>query len=407
MLWNELVKRSIDVVHRASGPAGIRATAEGPDNYSHVFARDAVVAGVAGYLSGDAEIVQALERSIDALATHQHPAGFIASNLRVDEGGRVLHVSYGTLSGKVDSLAWFVLGASLLADGNEALQSKWEESVSRAIALQESLEFNGRGLIYTPPGGNWADEYTLSGYLLCDQNLRLLALRHAADTWQNAEWKAKGKLIAERIAGNFWPAAASDFQDYYLPSHLQKRETEEAQRTHFSAGLNPWGADERFDLFGNALAMINRPDDATRARHLVKYGETLSTQLNGLLPAFWPVIEEGHSDWPRLSAFYLNMFKNKPNAFQNGGIWPVWLGWWGLGLAASGQKDALKSLQSAMLKAMDVPSFDFHEFQNSCDFSWGGVPQLCFTAAGVLLTDAALRNTVPLQNLIKAGGKHG
>ncbi len=53
------------------------------------------------------------------------------------------------------------------------------------------------------------------------------------------------------------------------------------------------------------------------------------------------VITEESEDWDLLKGNYSFSFKNEPGAFHNGGIWPVWMGLFCLGLAKNGlQKEA-------------------------------------------------------------------
>ncbi|MBK7466490.1 MAG: hypothetical protein IPJ43_06555 [Saprospiraceae bacterium] len=52
-------------------------------------------------------------------------------------------------------------------------------AIYKCLNVLEIWEYNSRGLIYTPLGGNWADEYPTSGYTLYDNVLRYWALREA------------------------------------------------------------------------------------------------------------------------------------------------------------------------------------------------------------------------------------
>src|SRR5512140_3583304 len=71
---------AVMLLHSLSGPRGIRASASSHANYAAVFARDAVMAGIAGLLIEDPAISLGLRRTLEHLRDLQGPEGQIASN---------------------------------------------------------------------------------------------------------------------------------------------------------------------------------------------------------------------------------------------------------------------------------------------------------------------------------------
>ena len=83
---------------------GTHASASRHANYASVFARDGVMAGIAGLVTTDAHITGALRRTLEHLRDLQGPEGQIASNFAPGADGG-WHVSFGTLVPRLDGRA--------------------------------------------------------------------------------------------------------------------------------------------------------------------------------------------------------------------------------------------------------------------------------------------------------------
>jgi glycogen debranching enzyme len=109
-----------------------------------------------------------------------------------------------------------------------------------------------------------------------------------------------------------------------------------------------------------------------------------------LPPAFAPVIDEGHPDWPALQRYHLHGFRNRPHEYHNGGIWPIWLGWLALALAKQGRTTDLEQLDRSLAHRLDVvPRYDFEEFLHGTSGAPGGIPGMAYSATGLVLIDVA------------------
>src|SRR4029453_13210966 len=102
-------RAAIALLRALNGPPGIRASLSTTANYDAVFTRDAVMAGVAGLLAGDAEIAGGLVRTLTHLRELQGPEGQIASNYRI-RSETAPRVSFGTLAPRIDSTTWYLVG---------------------------------------------------------------------------------------------------------------------------------------------------------------------------------------------------------------------------------------------------------------------------------------------------------
>ena len=357
---------AVALLRALAGPHGIHASQAGTANYRAVFTRDAVMAGVAGLLLDDAPIVGGLARTLDALRALQGPEGQIASNYLPDEGDAAPHVSFGTLAPRLDGATWYLLGVALGARAGAVDPAAHADAVRATVRLLDAVEYNGRHLLYVPVGGNWADEYVYDGYVLYDQVLRAWALRLLGPLYDAPAWSAKARAIGRTIADRFAPAA-------------------DAERRHPIAAFTPAGRRDTFDLAASSLLALAGVAPALGALAL-DFAVARFVARGVLPPAFHPVIDEGHPDWPALRRYHLYEFRNRPHEYHNGGVWPVWLGWLALALAAAGRAGDLARLRATTAAAIAAhPAFDFEEYLHGVTGAPGGTPRMAYTATGLVL----------------------
>ena len=378
---------ALQTIREACTPYGILASAVVQDNYARVWSRDAAMTGIAGLLWGDAGIIDAWGASVLLLADAQTAYGQIPSNVAIDGGGDV-KVSYGTLAGRIDATTWWIIAASLYAEKVPDATMQLLPKVEKAISLLSIWELNGRGLLYTPLGGNWADEYVYSGYLLYDQLLRLWGLRAAGRVFNRQRWREDAATLQTLLETNY--SNAVEKGPRYHPKAFDN--------THFPdgywcCGLGPQGYDTRWDMAANALALLLGVN--THVSAISAYLNGMAAQIgHWMLPVFWPVIQPNDVEWGLLQDNHLYTFKNHPYCFHNGGCWPIFLGWLGLGLAVQGETNLPKQIQDALYLAFDTetPAFSMHEYWRTDNMSPAGATHLCYTAAGTLLLSIANSN---------------
>lgn len=389
-----LVETAHQVLHRACTPYGIVASVGGEDNYTRVWSRDAVIAGLAGYWAADAKVLQALEQSVLTLLAAQKPQGQLPSNVAVAANGTQAAVSYGTMSARIDAICWWVIGAAAVAPHTTAARrQQLYVGVAKALDLLEALEYNGRGLVYVPMGGNWADEYLTHAYTLYDQLLRAKALQQAAVVWNIDEWQQKAQQVYAVLQTNYYQPQHTAHHPYrYRPAasdaHLQLPDL-----PYWLCSITPAGYDTRFDLFANALALLSPIAQPQPAATALAYMQQLAQQHNGLIPTFYPIIYPHHpEEWAALQAHHLYQFKNQPGCFHNGGIWAMTMGWAGIAAARHQQPQwAQQWLQHLATHLQHPTGYVLYEYISSVDYQAGGVPNLSFSAAGVIMLDLAAR----------------
>jgi hypothetical protein len=368
-----LYEGAVELLRVLSGPHGIHASSSATANYRAVFARDAVMAGVAGLLIEDAIIIDGLTRTLERLRALQGPEGQIASNYEIGDG-QATKVSFGTLAPRIDAVTWYLIGVAMAARAGALDAGPFRDSVHAAVRLLDALEYNGRHLIYIPLGGNWADEYVYDGYILYDQVLRAWALRLTSATYDQPSWLEKSRQIERTIARRYWPSV--DGIDRGKPVHPV-------------ASYSPAGVRDRFDLAACSLLALSRLVPEMGDAALTWIAETFLDGVK-LPPAFHPVIDEAHADWAALQRYHLHGFRNRPHEYHNGGIWPIWLGWLALALACTGRRADLERLRTALhLRLARVTDYGFEEFFHGLTGVPGGTPQMAYTATGLVFLQVA------------------
>lgn len=360
---------AIALLRALSGPDGIHASLSSTANYRAIFARDAVMAGTAGLLLGDAVVTQGLVTTLERLRALQGPEGQIASNFEI-RAGEPPHVSFGTLAPRIDSATWYLIGIALGARAGVLDPESFRASAGHVVRLLSALEYNGRHLLYIPTGGNWADEYIYDGYILYDQVLRAWGMRLLGVTLQEPTWIAKADQIAATIDARYW----------LDPARI---------RGHPAASLSPVGSQDMFDLAACSLLALSDVAPALAGAALNWIDETFLTHAK-LPPAFFPVIDEEHAQWSALRRYHLHDFRNAPHEYHNGGIWPIWLGWLALALAHTGRDSELERLQTVTHEAIgEGRPFAFEEYLHGVSGEPAGTSRMAYSATGVVFMNRA------------------
>jgi len=359
--------RSLDLLKKATTPFGIKASCTATTNYSSVFSRDAVMAGIAGLVYDDGEILNGLRATIEMFHITKGKQGQIASNFKM-LNEEVEHISFGTLSPKYDSATWYLVAIGLLLEKGFDYGLEYVEST---ILLLDALEYNGYDLIYIPQGGNWADEYPYEGYVLYDQVLRSWGLRLLGKHFKKAEWTRKADSIKAKIDSKYFNSNTG----------------------YYNCTFSPSGINHTFDFAAHNLLGIYdcNLDNSDFNKSLDWIEENFLS--NEILPgAFFPIIDKEHPQWELISNFHLFDFKNKPHHYHNGGIWFIWIGWYALVLRKNKRLKALDQLADISFGLLnEMNDFNFDEYITGDSNEPNGTQELCYTATGILFLCAALK----------------
>ena len=381
---------------------GILASAVERTNYRRIWARDSVIVGLGGLLGQDNQVIEGLRCSLETLASCQSESGNIPSNVEVDPKGNILSVSYGGLAGRVDPVPWFVIGTCNYATlvGDIEFAEKMQPAMSKALQLLTYWEVNNRKLINVPAGGDWADEYIHTGYVLLPQLLRLWACQCYAKLFNDSNILQFANELRTIINVNYWPRRhlLDSPAIYHKKAYFDFLEIS-GDAEYFQVNLSPFGyRSMQFDFFGNAVASILNIGEEVLTNQLLEHGTRIRRGITaGVTPSFWPPILPDEPAYEDLKTYRKDKFRNIPFEYQNGGGWPMLTGWWGLANMTHGKAEEALSCLTAINEfnhrgGVDLDEWGFYEFCNSATGLTGGMPFVSWSASASRMVEGALSN---------------
>jgi len=379
------ISKAEKLLKKAISPHGFVASIEQKSNYNRVWARDGVICCLAGLLTEDQELINASKTTLTSLADYQHKHGQIPSN--IDYSSKSPKISYGGLAGRVDTLAWFIIGCCQFTYITDDITffKNMKPSIEKCINLMEIWEFNNKHLMYVPRGGNWADEYITQAYTLYDQCLRLWALKLYNYQHDSPYLKQKIKYISNTIKINY-KKKNIHHKNAYHPIAYDKLN----YKNYLAASFEPAGYQDSFDAFGNALAILTNVEDQEDTDNTFNYCERLRKEMPcQLLPAFWPEIKPQDKQWHLLQDHYSYTFRNEPYHFHNAGIWPVVNAFYALSISETNPEVAGDVLE----KIKEVNALEGHSFREYIHGRTGhpqGLRYCSWSAAGELILEKQL-----------------
>lgn len=378
---------AIEVLKEASFEHGFLASVQNEANYKRVWTRDSVVCGLAALQTNDAYLVQTFKNALITIFDHQHEAGFFPSNVGVEDK----HISYGGPVGRTDNTSWAIIGMCKLLiqfpDSNFA--DKYYTNICNGFKVLEAWEFNGKGLIYVPQSGNWADEYYQHGYLLMDQLLRVWALELASQVFNMPHFKQKTIAIRAIIEENFHHSILT--HKSYMP--LIERSKSSFPNNYWIGGFNPSIAYTNFDLLANSLALYLKIGSSQIQSQLLSFLKQSLSRSEYMIPSFSPTIEINEPEFSTLMNLPSFKFRNFPNQFHNGGLWPVWNGFLA-GIISNTDQNLANEIGKRVELACKLGTseqfeWDFNECFNGVTNKPQGISRCSWSAAGLILSKNA------------------
>jgi GH15 family glucan-1,4-alpha-glucosidase len=375
---------SLALLKQASTGSGFVASVAEHDNYRRIWTRDGTINSLAALLTANADLIRTAKATIETIFTHQHPSGFMPSNVTPNGS-----VSYGGTVGRADNPSWAVIGLCqyVLFTGDTSLANRFGDSVKACFSVMDAWEYNGKHLIYVPQSGDWADEYIQHGYVLFNQLLRIWALRLAAEVYEQPLWLQKSKTIEQVVCTNFYNNQAAE--NLYAPN--LKHQLQQAPIDFWFLGFNPSRIYSQFDLQANLLTILLGIGTQQQNDTLASLIKGMYAQMNHLLPSFFPAIGYGDKDMPELENNYAYSFRNLPGEFHNGGLWPVWNGWLAAALCVLEETGMAVHLTDAIAKANSLNNNEFNECLHGETGKPIGVPHCTWSAGGFLLAASYLQ----------------
>ena len=380
---NDAYSESIQLLKKISTDAGFTASFNEIDNYKRVWSRDGVVAGIAGLIDGDKKLISCFKKTLNTLKIFQDETGRIPSNVFLNKKN---HISYGTTVGRIDATIWYIVGITqyTLRTKDNNFFKKHKKSVEKAFFYLKCLELNGKGLIYIPQGGDWADEYINHGYILFDQILYFIALDGYYKITKDKKILKKKNELRKLIEINYLPEK-EDMENPYIYNKLLFKESIIKRKDSLPiAYFSSYSVKCHIDNFANSLLLLTKIPNKKNIKNIVKtIQEKFFNKKFPIIPAFHPVIKKQDPEWKKLETNFLFSFKNEPYEFHNGGLWPLVNGFLLASIKENGFKVEKQLEGFAEILAKD--SYTFPEFYHGKNYQPMGVTSLGYSASAYII----------------------
>jgi hypothetical protein len=295
--------------------------------YPEPYTRDMMISALGFLASGDPELIDALRRTLVALAAIQTPLGHIPS-LASDPFD----------VGASDTTPLFLLGLAL-----------YRRVVGPVDFLEEAAARARQWMAYQSPG-----DHVMVGQL-------------PTSDWRDEQWVLGFGLFVNTVVYAYLRLFGDDADAARLLSLMRHFVVNaEAPSQYVHAGLvvphKPYYAlwaykiysSERFDLLGNSLAVLFGIAPSNRAKQLMLWIEDECDELRKqeklvveLPPNLFPYIQRSDPDWlARYEEF------NRPGEYHNGGIWPFICGIYVAAAVAAGFQRLAERKLAALTELM-------------------------------------------------------
>jgi hypothetical protein len=321
--------KALEVLRENSTRYGFSASSERSANYYSVWARDHALSTLGVVLSADDGLISCAKRGIGSILDKQSDNGQVPSYIEVPVAGdwadifpRVHHVLYDEV---------------LFYEALEALHFVFARAVEHNPGLRDEL-------------GPYLNKIS-----------------------------DKKKLLDHRINGNLWftrKGIEAIREQYMIINDIPKRDYGFYQ-SYVMPFRHYWY--ERFESFGNILAIITGIADEKRRNSIINH--VFDNKINRPFPlkALFPHVNEGDRDWEEIFTE-----KERPHHYHNGGIWPIIGGLWIHVLAKAGHPRAREELETfaAVLNRQD---WGFNEYMHGETGEPLGKENQSWSAAGYII----------------------
>ena len=332
--------------------------------YRQVWARDSMIGGLGLLLCETPEAAQIHRRSLEILRRYQSELGRIPHNVGlanvhdpalIAHGGKLEGTDGDVIldtahAGCVDNNLWYIIGHyyNYVAQGDaDYLREVWP-SLDRALMWLRYQDSNECGLLEVHEAMDWADLLANRYNVLFDNVLYCAAWQCMAQMAQvmghDAAFYAQQAADVRRKINTLlwvgaeepkdWTAIAQERKEWLYP--LKRIENELVERPFYLPYVAFRDYADRFDTFGNLIAIIFGVADQTKANKILDCIH--NTGLNEPYPVrvLYPVLHPGDRDWRE---YYRVRNLNQPHHYHNGGIWPYIGGFYVAALVQAGRLD--------------------------------------------------------------------
>jgi len=191
----------------------------------------------------------------------------------------------------------------------------------------------------------------------------------------------KADRLTELIKVNYFPKLENIDSPFVYHQAIFKKAVEDYKPPIPVTYFTSHNIRYHFDSFASSLLLLTNILDREDEKMIEDKLMSLADSNLPIIPAFYPVIDEGHPLWGQLTDNYLYEFKNKPYYFHNGGRWPMVHGFFLTSFEESGPKEL-----EAFARILREDDCVFHEFYQGETGEPLGTTGLGFSASGYILS---------------------
>ena len=388
--------KALEVLRENSTRYGFSASSERSANYYSVWARDHALSTLGVVLSADDGLISCAKRGIGSILDKQSDNGQVPSYIEV-ESGDVIYGGLGAIT-SVDSNMWTLIAASAVykyTEDDYFISPDKINQYKKLFGLFNVLDVNNDGFIEVPVAGDWADIFPRVHHVLYDEVLFYEALEALHFVFARAvehnpglrdelgpylnKISDKKKLLDHRINGNLWftrKGIEAIREQYMIINDIPKRDYGFYQ-SYVMPFRHYWY--ERFESFGNILAIITGIADEKRRNSIINH--VFDNKINRPFPlkALFPHVNEGDRDWEEIFTE-----KERPHHYHNGGIWPIIGGLWIHVLAKAGHPRAREELET-FAAVLNRQGWGFNEYMHGETGEPLGKENQSWSAAGYII----------------------
>ena len=398
-MLDEGYQEAIKVLKQNITPLGFSATTERHVNYYSVWARDHSITALAALQTDDSELIQTAKKGVLLLLQHQSEAGQIPTYIEIENRKKV-YGGLGTIT-SVDSNLWIAIIAAEIyhkTKDKRFISEKQMDRYKRIYRLIKAFDSNKCGLLEVHIAGDWADVFNRTYHVLYDECLHYQALKSLEYLFdkhihlkKQTEKTIKRKKMQKWISNRrkmIKPILNSTFiftrdniekvkEKYMIYTDFGKVEYPYYQ-SHLTPFKNDWH--QRFETFGNSLAMLTGVASAKRSKAIIEYVFRNKINLPVPIPVLYPPVFEHESDWEPIYSI-----KEQPFVYHNGGIWPMVTGFWIASLTQNNKQKQARSELEAFAKELQNQHWTFNEYLHGKTADPLGRNYQAWSAAGYVL----------------------
>lgn len=414
------------ILTRNSSELGMLASSRA---YQQVWARDSMICGLGLWLFPQPDAGAVHQRSLETLRQFQSHLGKIPHNIGytdVDDPALVAHggrmdtgvaerrlVTDTAHAGCVDDNLWYILGAYYhFMQGRDLdyLKSIWN-SLEQALLWLRYQDSNECGLLEVHEAMDWADLFSNHYNVLYDNVLYYavwkamgqmadvleLPAQAYTDTAEDIRRKINLLLWVQPKSDADWTWIQRERKEWLYP--IKRVETELVVRPFYLPYMGFRDYTDRFDTFGNLLAILFGVADQRQANAILDYIHGCGLNDPYPIQCLYPVVQPGDREWRE---YFRVRNLNQPYHYHNGGSWPFIGGFYVAALVQAGRMEEARFQLNRLAKmnhdGVREP-WEFNEWfhgQSGRPMGFGG--QSWSAAMYLFAYHAVTHNAVPVFN---------